>query len=78
MLNTGVKMGELKNNTGRAWPVRDRRSDRTPDFSGVTLIDGKQYNVVVWENFASASNSRTLNMNFERVGTDTPGSDPRI
>ena len=37
------------NRTGALWPARERRSEKSPHFTGHFELDGVKYDVAMWE-----------------------------
>lgn len=55
-----------KDMRGKLWPNSRKSGDRSPDYTGVCTIDGRDYRVSLWED----SRDETLSLSFREKNED--------
>lgn len=40
---------EMKNNSGTAFPVKEKKSEKHADITGSCIVDGREYWINIWE-----------------------------
>lgn len=47
---------QQKDNTGAAFPNKDKKESKHPDFKGTVLVDGKEKQIAIWSKKSKAGN----------------------
>lgn len=60
---------------GVLFPSRDKKTERSPDFTGRATIDGVEYRLAAWKRASRATGKPFLSISFEEQQTIEPGDD---
>ncbi len=58
-------MSVEKNNTGFATKNKFATTDKHPKFKGIVNVDGKQYEIAIWERLSKKDEKPYLSMTFQ-------------
>jgi len=70
------------NNRGAVWPARERRTDKSPHYTGKATIAGVEYDVSMWEGEGGNRPAFSFRVTPQsertaKTGTGRPGNERR-